>query len=409
MLEQASASKSRRLAATDNTGENEGATVDSDSSTQLDPSTSRKRKLESTMPEQTSSSKSRRLSVADVVSTEVATGPAYDAQVAAEEAAPKRGVTFSLEKQEPQLSSPRTAQANKLKGVLKAPAPTRGNHSEDGICVEAALVSLESGDAQVRSSAYLKLRADSNQNNKIPLYLSEAADSMRAFARHFMRDMDLSNPPSLVQAALRCMDYFLSDHLVAATFTQGETESLLTQILHLINVTSEEQTCCLAICTLASTGAPSSLLLPFLPRMIQTFLSNLNPRFESPSITCECLGGLCSVFAQYPYKIVATVQAWLFPVLMKVISVIPCIRSKALGLLTMAIPKLIEKEYAKRIQAAKAFMKDFGTEFLEILAERFLNDNNEVYAITVWGALVTLLGKDLRKSSALSSMLKMAE
>ncbi|ORZ21746.1 Rap1-interacting factor 1 N terminal-domain-containing protein [Lobosporangium transversale] len=75
----------------------------------------------------------------------------------------------------------------------------------------------------------------------------------------------------------------------------------------------------------------------------------------------------------------------------------------------MAIPKLIEKEYAKRIQAAKAFMKDFGTEFLEILAERFLNDNNEVYAITVWGALVTLLGKDLRKSSALSSMLKMAE
>ncbi|ORZ08279.1 hypothetical protein BCR41DRAFT_411399 [Lobosporangium transversale] len=75
----------------------------------------------------------------------------------------------------------------------------------------------------------------------------------------------------------------------------------------------------------------------------------------------------------------------------------------------MAIPKLIEKEDPRRIQAVNEFMDDYSTEFLEVLTAKFLDANDEVYAITVWGTLVTLMGKRLQESPLLKPMLKMVE
>ncbi|KAI8348579.1 Rap1-interacting factor 1 N terminal-domain-containing protein [Mortierella sp. GBAus27b] len=94
---------------------------------------------------------------------------------------------------------------------------------------------------------------------------------------------------------------------------------------------------------------------------------------------------------------------------MKLVSNIPGIRSKALEIVTMATPKLIEKGDHRRVLVIQSFMKDHSVEFFGLLTRSFLENGDEVYAITVWGAIVTLIGKPLQKYSGLNSLLKMAE
>ncbi|KAI1317036.1 hypothetical protein EDD11_009102 [Mortierella claussenii] len=354
------------------------------------------------------------------------------AQIAIVDASPSKRVAFSPNKQESRLSNPNTALISKLKGILKPPPPLRILDGELGIgistsgarsnqmmgrgnsttdeesFVKTALVSLESEDLQWRSSAYLNLQAKFREGDDKP-YLNEVRETMRTFVTYLLRDLDSSNPPSLVQAALKCTSYYFFNQSIVVMFTPKETELLLAQLLHLINTTTEKPTCNLAIWTLSSARVAPRLLLPFLTQMIQAFLDNLDSRFKSSSITSESLGGLFSLFVQFPNEILTNVQAWLNPVLMRLVSSIPGIRSRALELLTMAIPKLIEKEDPRRTQAVSKFMKERSSDFFVLLTKNFLDVNDEVYAITVWGAMVTLIGRPLQKSSSLNPMLKMAE
>ncbi|KAF9896288.1 hypothetical protein BX616_007757, partial [Lobosporangium transversale] len=253
---------------------------------------------------------------------------------------------------------------------------TESGYSDRVSFVKEALESLQSEDAQIRSSAYLNLQAKFREGDEKPFYLKEVKESIRLFARYLMRDLDLYSPPSLIQAALKCTGYFLFNQKIVAMFTSKEIEALLVQILHLVNAANEKPTCNLAILTLSSTRIPRRLLYPFLPHMIEAFLDNLESRFKPSSITNESLGGMFILFTQFLNEIVATVQSWLMPVLTRLISPIPDIRSRALELLKMAIPKLIEKEDPRRIQAVNEFMDDYSTEFLEVLTAKFLDAND---------------------------------
>ncbi|ORZ08236.1 Rap1-interacting factor 1 N terminal-domain-containing protein [Lobosporangium transversale] len=352
-------------------------------------------------------------------------------QIAVVKVSSSKRAAFPPYKQKSLLSIPNAASAPKLKGILKSPSSTRGlnrdheldstkmrnpfvvttgsDYSEREPFVKEALKSLQSEDAQIRSSAYLNLQAKFREGDENPFYLKEVEESLGWFARYLIRDLDLCSPPNLIQATLKCTGYFLFNQTIVALFTSKEIEALLVRILNLVNAADEKPTCNLAIWALYSTRIPQRLLFPFLPHMIEAFLDNLESRFKSPSITSGSLGGMFTVFTQFPNEIVVTVQSWLMPVLTTLISPIPGIRSRALELLKMTIPKLTEKEDPRRIQAVNEFMDDYSTEFLEVLTANFLDANDEVYAITVWGTLVTLMGKRLQESPLLNPMLKIVE
>ncbi|KAF9360648.1 DNA-binding protein rif1 [Mortierella sp. AD094] len=330
------------------------------------------------------------------------------AQIAVVEAAsPSKRVAFSPNKQESRFSNPNTLQVNKLKSILK-PAPlrlddgellqsdrdgalstglvsTRGlsysnSHSTDAESfVKTALGSLESDDLQLRASAYMDLQTKIRTGDDKP-YLGVVRQTMRTFATYLMRDLDSSNPPSLYVV----------------------TPLLWSRLL-------SKPTCNLAIWSFTSAKIPPRILTPFVPQMIRAFLDNLDSRFKSSSITSESLSALFSLFVQFPGEIVPHVQEWLVPVIMRLVSGVPGIRSRALELLTTALPKLIEKEDSRRIQVVSKFMKDHSTDFFGLLTQNFLDDGDEVYAITVWGAMVTLAGRLLQKYSNLNPLLKMAE
>ncbi|KAF9439066.1 hypothetical protein BGZ76_000548 [Entomortierella beljakovae] len=190
------------------------------------------------------------------------------AQIAVIEASPSKRVAFSPNKQESRFSNPNNIIVGKLKSILK-PVPlrieggelVRSDHDtgsvylddsttkkgesssnqipENGAFVKAAIASLESGDSQLWASIYidlqLKFRAGDDK-----LYLDEARESMRAFAACLSRDLELSNPPSLVQAALKCTSYFFYNQSIVSMFTKNETEAIVAQILNLINEAAEK-------------------------------------------------------------------------------------------------------------------------------------------------------------------------
>ncbi|KAF9171748.1 DNA-binding protein rif1 [Mortierella sp. AD010] len=324
------------------------------------------------------------------------------AQIAVIEApSPTKRVAFSPNKQESRFSSPNMSQVSKLKSILK-PAPLRlddgelmqydrdgalstgvastrsfsylSNQSTDAESfVKSTLGSLGSDDLQLRASAYTDLQARIKTGDDKP-YLDVIRQTMRTFATYLMRDLDSSNPPDL--------------YVVTLLRLRSLSKAL-------------RPTCNLAIWSFTSAKIPPRILAPFVPQMIRAFLDNLNSRFKSSSITSESLS--------LPGEIVPHVQEWLVPVVMRLVSNVPGIRSRALELLTSALPKLIEKEDTRRMQVVSKFMKDHSTEFFGLLTQKFLDDGDEVYAITVWGAMVTLAGRLLQKHSNLNPLLKMAE
>ncbi|KAF8979992.1 DNA-binding protein rif1 [Entomortierella lignicola] len=335
----------------------------------------------------------------------LATPISIPAQIAVIEASsPSKRVAFSPNKQESRFSNPNSVQVSKLKGILK-PAPLRiedgdlvqgerdvthpvsifgtgsrifsfsGDPSTDAESfVKTALASLESDDLQLRAMAYMELQAKIRAGDDKP-YLDVVRLTMRTFATYLMRDLDSSNPPSLIQAALKCTSFYFYNQSIP--------------------------TCNLAIWSFTSAKIPQRILMPFVPQMFKAFLENLDSRFKSSSITSESLS--------FPTEIVSHVHEWLVPVVTRLVSNVPGIRSRALELLTAAIPKLIEKEDPRKIQVVSKFMKDHSLNFFAMLTQNFLEGGDEVYAITVWGAMVTLCGRLLQKYSNLNPMLKMAE
>ncbi|KAF9909088.1 hypothetical protein BX616_011301 [Lobosporangium transversale] len=319
-------------------------------------STNMKRKAENTALEQAAASKCRRLPVACSTSHNAAeSGPSTSKKRKAEDVAleqpatPAKRVVFTFQE-------PREVSTAKLKGILKSSAPVRilswermldhpevknphmvrsrgDSYPEGPVSVERALALLGARDTRSRFSAYQLLS----------IYLKEGRgellqqESVRAFAQYFVRDLDSNNHPSLIQAALKCTSHFLSNQSIAVMFTQGEVQHMMMRILHLVNTTNEARTCHLAVWILASNEIPSRWLLPFLLQMIQALTSNLDSRFEASSITSGCLDGISTVFARFPNEAVATTQTWFKPVLTKSKSTIPRIQSKALRLMRMAI------------------------------------------------------------------------
>ncbi|KAG0207412.1 DNA-binding protein rif1 [Mortierella sp. GBA30] len=357
------------------------------------------------------------------------------AQIALINASPSKRVAFSPNKQESTYSIPnrQAAPVGKLKGILKLTSQ-QGEHDsgqtskrgftnattfnagdsnaaradEQEPFVQSAVSSLESADVKVRETTYFsllaKLRA-SDLNN----HLYDLQDSIRIFASCLTRDLNPSSPSSLIQSGLKFLGYCFFNQSIVAMFTAKEIESLIVQVLDLINNATEKPICNLAVWSLASAKLPSRCLAPFLPQLIQTYSDNLDSRFKSLSIMNESLVGLNAIFTQYPTEIVPHVQTWLIPVIMRLIYHVPGIRSKALDLIMLCIPKLIEKDDTRRQQVSIKFMKEHCADFVETLTQNFVKSGEEVYAITVWGALVTILGKVLQKHPLLNKLLKMAE
>ncbi|KAG0300060.1 DNA-binding protein rif1 [Dissophora globulifera] len=291
------------------------------------------------------------------------------AQIAFVNASPSKRVAFSPNKQESRLSSPNTTHTNRLRGILK-PAPLRlGEVSEPAIAqddaadghrnefdpyVTTATLALATEDLQSRTAAYVILQGKFRRGDDRS-HMTEIRETIRTFASYLIRDLDPSNPPSLIQVALKSTGYYLYQPHIVVLFTSKETESLLNVILRLVNTTKE--------------------------KLIQAFSENLDSRFKSLSVMNESLLGLYSIFTQFPGEILPHIQMWFIPVVMRLVYSVPGIRSKTLELVMTAIPKDVT----------------------------FLFNYLEVYAMTVWGTMVTLFGRQLQKSSALNPMLKMAE
>lgn len=361
------------------------------------------------------------------------------AEIAVVSASPSKRVVFSPNKQESRLSTPTVLPVVNLRGILKSPTkqPPQANvpgqssgnvsvgestsqdagdvpmnigSTQDGSLLAGAMDSLEfSSVVQDRISTYTLLQTHFRTFNDAEPYLDEVRATIRLFAAYLLRDLDPSNPPTLMQAALKCTGYYFFNQSIVILFTAKEIESLLTLILRLVSTTDEKATCNLALWCLASARIPQKMLTPFVPGLVKAFAENVDSRFKSLSITNESLLGLFSLFSQFPAEPVLHVQSWFIPVVMKLVSNIPGIRSKALEIVTMATPKLIEKGDHRRVLVIQSFMKDHSVEFFGLLTRSFLENGDEVYAITVWGAIVTLIGKPLQKYSGLNSLLKMAE
>ncbi|KAG0371087.1 DNA-binding protein rif1 [Gamsiella multidivaricata] len=341
------------------------------------------------------------------------------AQIAVVNASPSKRVAFSPNKQESRLSNPSTLLSHtKLKSILKPPAPFRIEEadnersiapiSEAEPFITDAMFALTSEDPQLRAATYLDLQAKLRMGDG-KMYQNEVRETIRRFTAYSCRDLDPSNPSALVQAVLKCIGFYFFNQSFAALFTAQELDPLMNRILHIINTTNEKPTCTLAIWCFVTSRVPSRLLTPYITRMVQVFSDNLDNRFQSMAISSESLVGLFSLFSQFPGDILPHVQTWLIPVISKLVVKVPGIRSKALELITMATPKLIEKEDPRRKEAVTKFMNERFTEFFESLTKNFLENGDEVYAVTVWGAMVTLIGRDLQKRSFLNPMLKMVE
>ncbi|KAF9115603.1 DNA-binding protein rif1 [Mortierella sp. AM989] len=329
--------------------------------------------------------------VAPVIPAIPTTPVQIPAQIAVVEASPSKRVAFSPNKQESRFSSPNMVSISKLKSILK-PVPLRIEDSDlmQYDCDEALPIRLM--NTGVRNTSYL-----SDNSTDAESFVKAAIASLES------EDLQLrASAYTELQAKLRSGDdkpYL--DVTIVTMFTPKETEFLVTQILHLINATNEKPTCNLAIWSFTSAKIPPRVLIPFVPQMMKAFLDNLDSRFKSSSITGESLS--------FPSEILPHVQEWLVPVIMRLVSSVPGIRSRALELLTTALPKLIEKDDPRRTQVVNKFMKDHSTDFFGLLTQNFLDEGDEVYAITVWGAMVTLAGRLLQKYSNLNPMLKMAE
>ncbi|CAO3566385.1 unnamed protein product [Mortierella alpina] len=354
------------------------------------------------------------------------------AQIAIVSASPSKRVAFSPNNQASTHSTPnrQSSTAGRLKGILKLSsqqseldggqtlghgdtgvASTRygaGWSGGGGTIVTEALSSLQTDDMQIREMTYTSLLGKLRSSD-LTRHVDDLRESMRHFAACLLRDLDPSNPSSLLQVALKFLGYCFFNQAIVAMFTSKELESLLTRTLYLINTTTEKPVCNLAIWSLASSKLPPRCVAPFLPQMIQEYSTNLDSRFKSLSIMNESLVGLAAVFEQYPSEIVPHVQTWLIPAITRLVYHVPGIRSKALNLISLCIPKLIEKEDVRRQQVSLLFMKDHCADFIADLTQNFVKKDDEVYAITVWGALVTILGRVLQKHPLLNKLLKMAE
>ncbi|KAG0057014.1 DNA-binding protein rif1 [Gryganskiella cystojenkinii] len=367
------------------------------------------------------------------------------AQIAVVAASPSKRVAFSPNKQESVLSVPGKAvkALSTLRGILK-PTPFRlDDHAtateatqnntninsntlassssttnsgdpkmETPAALEAfakkTIAELASPDPQVRTTAYSSLQATFRVCPE-NMQLSAVKKSLKGFVACNQRDIDLSNPSALVQAALKCLGYYFFQPGICAMFTNQELETYLTKILSIIDTTTDKATCNLAVWILSTTRIQPKIMAPFIPQMIQAFSQNLDSRFKSLSIMSECLVGLFVCFHNHPTEILPNVQHWLIPLISRLVHAIPGIRSKALETIIVATPKLIEKDDAKRQQAVNKFLTEHCEGFFAVLKQNFLDAGEEVYAITVWGCLVTVIGKALHRTSQFNPLLKMAE
>ncbi|KAF9183259.1 hypothetical protein BGZ51_004148 [Haplosporangium sp. Z 767] len=326
------------------------------------------------------------------------------AQIAFIAESPSKRVVFSPNKSESRLSTPTipSPSGNKLKSILKratyrsedmddypneyhgqqlqGSATTGQGFDGDEPSVSAAVAALASDDTQIRTKAYTALQAK-------------------------FKTVD----EGLVQQAIKCTGIYLFNFQIVALFTGKEIESILNQVLKLVNTTNEKSICHCGLWTLASARLPAKSLIPFIPQLIQVYSENLDSQFKSLSIMNESLSGIYAIFCQFPSEILPYVQTWLTPVILRLVHNIPGIRSKANDIISIAIPRLIEKDDPRRKEAVASFMQMHCKNFLGMLRQNFLEARDEVYAINVWGSVVTIIGKALHKSPLLTQLLKIAE
>ncbi|KAF9583195.1 DNA-binding protein rif1 [Lunasporangiospora selenospora] len=209
--------------------------------------------------------------------------------------------------------------------------------------VRNAMKALESEDPKVRALTYTSLQKKFRAGDE-DQHIQEVQDTIRRFVVCILKDLDVATQSaSLVQAALKCLGYYLYNQHIVRMFKKTEMDSILTSVIAVINTTDDK----------------------------------------------------CNE------RILAVVHRLLHSV--------PGIRSKALDMILFAIPILNEKEDPRCQQAVASFMNECCEEFLARLSGEFLDVGDEVYAITVWGVLVSLFGKALHRSSHFNPMLKMIE
>ncbi|KAF9205446.1 DNA-binding protein rif1 [Haplosporangium sp. Z 27] len=287
-----------------------------------------------------------------------ATPISIPAQIAVIEASsPSKRVAFSPNKQESRFSNPNSVQVSKLKGILK-PAPLR----------------IEDGDL---------VQGERDVTHPVSIFGTGS--------RIFSFSGDPSDAESFVKTALASLE---SDDLQLRAMAYMELQAKIR----------------------AGDDKPYLDVVRLTMRTFATYLmrdldSSNPPSFKDPpkDLDAVCPADVQGISRKFRLTLQVIQYHQRVIVVTRLVSNVPGIRSRALELLTAAIPKLIEKEDPRKIQVVSKFMKDHSLNFFAMLTQNFLEGGDEVYAITVWGAMVTLCGRLLQKYSNLNPMLKMAE
>ncbi|KAF9974007.1 DNA-binding protein rif1 [Actinomortierella ambigua] len=297
----------------------------------------------------------------------------------------------------------------RMGGQAAGPAPLSiGPHEE---FVKDACKTLErTEDAEGRAMAYQilqsKLRICDDQR-----HMPEFQASIRQYAKFFARDLAVVDQPLLLQYCLRCAGFFLFHPQTVNMLTGDEVETLLSRIVTIAETTTDRSLCSMALYCLGIQQTPLRLWQQraVFSTIVPTMVQAMNARARSNSVVHEALKSLLNVFHHRPDEMARHLDVWLVPVCLDLLHAVPGIRSKALDIITFALPHLVVLESGLVQRALRGFVQEKYDEFFKRLDEKHIQNGDEIYGITVWGCMVSLLGKYLQKTAQLNPVLKIAE
>ncbi|KAF9168220.1 hypothetical protein DFQ26_000457 [Actinomortierella ambigua] len=220
-----------------------------------------------------------------------------------------------------------------------------------------------------------------------------------------------SSSSLLLQYCLRCAGYFLFHPQTVNMLTVDEVETLLSRIVTIAETTTDRSLCSMALYCLGIQQTPLRLWQQraVFSTIVPTMVNAMNARARSNSVVHEALKSLLNVFHHRPDEMARHLEVWLVPVCLDLLHAVPGIRSKALDIITFALPHLMALESGQVQRALRGFVQEKYEEFFKRLDEKHIQNGDEIYGITVWGCMVSLLGKYLQKTAQLNPVLKIAE
>ncbi|KAF9926984.1 DNA-binding protein rif1 [Linnemannia zychae] len=275
--------------------------------------------------------------------------------------------------------------------------------------IRESIEKLKSDDLAVRKETYDSM-LNILRNSKDKTFYDEIQESIRPLTARILIDLDHGDTETVVTLSVhRCLAFLFFEKPIAQLFTAQEVDRLLKLVLRVTDISDNKTLVNVSLCCLGTCMVPMKILAPYCEQIIQSISNHLNSRLNSTSATNEGILNLIAFLMNHPEEIVPTAQIWLSSLLLLLVHEVPGIRKKALESIQALVPTFLQADDNRLRLAAIAFMNDHGDQFVQKLDEEHLKPNHEVFALRIWGTVVTVLGKDLHRHPMLNPMLKIVE